>query len=298
MNQDLATHKKKLHGSTKEFFQESLKLAPTVNSMISAGELVTDIKSTSDFSYSASSYALPYVRVVGDAGCFIDPFFSSGVHLALSSALSASVTICASLRGHSDELDAAKWHSAKVTEGYERFRLVVLSAYRQMRRQDEPVLSDFDSDGFDKAFDIFRPSMTQSPPTLRNALTLTLPVIQGTADTSEKLTHTDIAQVLDFCSSAFEPTHPEEREAVLAKVAAANAGSIDPLAQELYEAKANAVHANFTEEEKLVVNHMKARSMLRTEDTMHIRNWGLDVINGMAPRLERGRLGLVAATAS
>ena len=26
---------------------------------------------------------MPYARVAGDAGCFIDPFFSSGVHLAM-----------------------------------------------------------------------------------------------------------------------------------------------------------------------------------------------------------------------
>ena len=38
-----------------------------------------------------------------------------------------------------------------------RFLVVVLSAYKQMRAQEQPVLSDFDEDNFDKAFEIIRP---------------------------------------------------------------------------------------------------------------------------------------------
>ncbi len=36
--------------------------------------------------------------------------------------------------------------------------LVVLSALKQIREGDEAVLSDFDEDGFDRAFAFFRPS--------------------------------------------------------------------------------------------------------------------------------------------
>jgi hypothetical protein len=86
-------------------------------------------------------------------------YFSSGVHLALSSALSAATTIRAAQRGDCSEETAVNWHSKKVTEGYTRFLLVVLSALKQIRKQDEPVLSDWDEDGFDRAFAFFRPSM-------------------------------------------------------------------------------------------------------------------------------------------
>ncbi len=39
-----------------------------------------------------------------------------------------------------------------------RFLLVVLSAYQQIRHQNEPVLSTEKEDNFDRAFDFFRPS--------------------------------------------------------------------------------------------------------------------------------------------
>lgn len=161
MNQELSTSKKRAMGSptTREFYLESLKLVPEICELLTDAELVSDVKAASDWSYSASSYASPYVRISGDAGCFIDPFFSSGVHLALSGALSAALTICAAQRGDCDERTAAKWHSSKVSEGYTRFLLVVLSALKQIRENDEPVLSDWDEDGFDRAFAFFRPSM-------------------------------------------------------------------------------------------------------------------------------------------
>jgi flavin-dependent dehydrogenase len=164
MNQALSISKKKAMESPSPtgFYKESLKLVPDVLELLRNAELISDIKSASDWSYSASSYASPYLRIVGDAGCFIDPYFSSGVHLALSSALSAAVTICAAERGQCTELAAGDWHSKKVKEGYTRFLLVVLSALKQIMERDEPVLSDWDEDGFDRAFAFFRPSMFHS----------------------------------------------------------------------------------------------------------------------------------------
>ena len=164
MRHDLSIQKKKALGSpsTIEFYKESLKLVPNALKILGNGQIVTDLKQASDWSYSASAYASPYLRIAGDAGCFIDPYFSSGVHLAYASGLSAAMTICAARNGDCNELAAAKWHSSKVAEGYTRFLLVVMSAMKQIRGGDEPVLSDWDDDGFDVAFDAFRPS-TPSP---------------------------------------------------------------------------------------------------------------------------------------
>ena len=70
---------------------------------------VTPLHSGSDFSYHAKAYAMPYARIVGDTGCFMDPIFSSGVHLAVTGALSAGMTIAASIRGDCNETAAAQW---------------------------------------------------------------------------------------------------------------------------------------------------------------------------------------------
>lgn len=158
-NQQMATAKKRESGSpsTKEFYMQSLELVPGIKALLSEAELVSDIKSASDWSYSASCYAFPYARLVGDAGCFIDPYFSSGVHLAILGGISAAVTIAASIKGDCDEQAAASWHSKKTAESYTRFFLVVTSALKQIRSQEEPVIQDIDETGFQRAFDLFRP---------------------------------------------------------------------------------------------------------------------------------------------
>ncbi|THH03724.1 hypothetical protein EW145_g6055 [Phellinidium pouzarii] len=166
MNQDIANKKKQAQTpvpSAQEFYLEQLKLAPNLYSLICSGGLIgapdggSTVKSASDYSYSSSFYAAPGFRVVGDAGAFIDPFFSSGVHLALTGALSAAATICAAIRGDCSEEEAANWHSNKVGASYTWFLMVVLGAYKQMRSQEEPILSDVDEDNFDRAFDFLKP---------------------------------------------------------------------------------------------------------------------------------------------
>lgn len=146
--------------STQNHYLGSLEGAPGIKSFLGEhATLVSGIKSACDWSYSASSYALPYARIAGDAGSFIDPFFSSGCHLAMNGGLSAAVTIAASIRGDCDEYTAASWHSKRITESYTRFLLVVLSATKQIHQQYEPVIHDFDEKTFERAFNLFLPGM-------------------------------------------------------------------------------------------------------------------------------------------
>lgn len=73
MNQEVSNNKKRTHPSgsapsLQQFYKEELRFAPGVLQFIGTGELRTDIKSASDYSYSASSYAGEGYRIVGDAG--------------------------------------------------------------------------------------------------------------------------------------------------------------------------------------------------------------------------------------
>lgn len=143
-----------------DIYLESIKKAHGVSQPLKRATLKSDLESTSDWSYSASTYASPYLRIVGDAGCFIDPLFSSGVHLALTSALFAAVTVCIARKGDCSEGVAVEWHTRKVTEGYILFRLVVASGMKQIAGRDKHVLNDLNEHGFDRAFELFKPSMS------------------------------------------------------------------------------------------------------------------------------------------
>ncbi|KAI0104012.1 hypothetical protein GGR51DRAFT_239765 [Nemania sp. FL0031] len=278
-NQEMANKKKRemAEPSSKGFYMESLELVPGIKELLANAELVSEIKSASDWSYSASTYAFPGVRIAGDAGSFIDPFFSSGVHLALSGGLSAATTICAAIRGDCDEETAAAWHDKKTAESYTRFLVVVSSALKQIRSQDQPVISDFDEDTFERAFDLFRP------------------VIQGQvdADAKGKLTQAEISKTVEFCFRAFAHVSFEEKEALVNKLKSLG---VDGDAYDETNRKAlEEVEKKLTPEEQSILKTLKGRRMVRPEDSLNIDNFTLDSIDGLAPRLERGKLGLTTA---
>ncbi|OOQ91177.1 radH flavin-dependent halogenase [Penicillium brasilianum] len=251
-NQAIATEEKKKMSSpsSKDFYLQNLNLVPGIKGLMKKAELVSEVKSASDWSYSASSYASPFVRVVGDAGCFIDPFFSSGVHLAMASGLSAAATICASKKGDSSENTAADWHSKK--------------------DQDDPVLTDWDEETFDRAFSLFRP------------------IIQGTVDVKARLTESEISDTINFCCRAFIPVPLEEKEAVLRKMEdlGLNNEDLDPKVKATLE-------SSMSPQELHIMNTVRAREMLRSEDTINIDAFSFDAIGGLTVNLQHGRLGLV-----
>jgi flavine halogenase len=106
--------------SLKDHYLRALARAPCAMKMVEKGQLLEGVRTASDYSYSAETYAGHNWRLAGDAGAFIDPFFSSGVHLALNGGLSAAVSVLASIRGHVSEDQAAAYHSKKSQIGYTR----------------------------------------------------------------------------------------------------------------------------------------------------------------------------------
>ncbi|KAJ7898838.1 hypothetical protein B0H14DRAFT_2331937 [Mycena olivaceomarginata] len=138
--------------ANKTHYLTQLNLAPGVIRLLGTAELAGEVKSAGDSSYSASNYAGRNYRIVGDAGAFIDPFFSSGVHLTFASGLSTASTIAASIRGQCTETEAIRFHNEKTGTSYTRFLLVVLSVYRQINAQEAPVISDVDEDNFDPGY--------------------------------------------------------------------------------------------------------------------------------------------------
>ncbi|CAN8099335.1 unnamed protein product [Discula destructiva] len=276
IRQDLALAHKATQGSPSmvDFYKYCVSLAPHIQERLADAEFVSNVKGAADWSYSASAYAGPNFRVVGDAGCFIDPYFSSGVHLASASALSAAMTIQAARRGDCSEYEAAKWHSDKVAESYSRFLLVVIAALRQIRKGDEPVLSDFDEDGFDRAFSFFRP------------------IIQGHADTDVggKLTQGLVSKSVDFCLHAFDDVTPEAHKAVLDKIDKVRVEAGNETKQDLEK---------LNEDELRVLRTIRARQILSAQEAVNMDGFSQGVIDGLAPQLVRGTLGLrrVDATA-
>jgi hypothetical protein len=133
------------NSTLQDFYLHLFELAPATTKIMTESRTFVEVgkdggpgvRQASDYSYSASHYAGPGYRLVGDAACefdrtnsekqldshfegFIDPYFSSGVHLAFTAALSAAATIASTIRGVPEEA-AIKWHNTKVGVAYNRY---------------------------------------------------------------------------------------------------------------------------------------------------------------------------------
>ncbi|KAJ3757384.1 hypothetical protein EV360DRAFT_84057 [Lentinula raphanica] len=263
--------------TTTARYASMLSLAPGIVKLITPrGTFVEgSVKSASDYSYSAPSYAGPGFRIAGDAGAFIDPFFSSGVHLAFTSALSAAISVSAAIRGDCTEEEAAKWHTARFSTSYTRFQLVVLSAYKQLRSHNLNVLSDIDEDNYDRAFAFLRP------------------VIQGNAEMGVRLYEEELQESLDFCVKLFGDTAPEahtqlSNSNIAQELLDITAPVVAP--QDLEKALSVSTKPENAETTKKVLEKINARKVLNPEYTLN--GFESEALSGFSIRLERGNLGL------
>src|SRR5262245_29928261 len=119
------------HESVMRTFIDS---CPLIRKLLSPATRVTDgpygrFRVRQDYSYATSQFWRPGLVLVGDAACFIDPIFSSGVHLATYSALLAARSINTVLRGDVDEPRAFTEFERRYRAEFENFYAFLLSFY-------------------------------------------------------------------------------------------------------------------------------------------------------------------------
>lgn len=113
-----------------EFFAELLAASPEVSERLAGAERVEDVHPIADFSYRLTRLHGDGWVAVGDAASFLDPVFSSGVHIALATATRAADGIAAALgaRGRLDAGDLAAYERF-TRRGLDHFRRYILGFY-------------------------------------------------------------------------------------------------------------------------------------------------------------------------
>jgi flavin-dependent dehydrogenase len=89
----------------------------------------------SDFSYRCRPYAGDGYFLVGDAACFLDPIFSTGVTLAMLSAQHTAGTVQRLLRGELSPAGARRRHIQFVTESTRPFWRLIRGYYQHSFRE-------------------------------------------------------------------------------------------------------------------------------------------------------------------
>lgn len=82
----------------EQFLMDTLARSAEAGARMAGAERVEPVRVASNYSYGASELCGPNHVLIGDAFAFIDPVFSSGVHLALNGAAMAADLVQARLR--------------------------------------------------------------------------------------------------------------------------------------------------------------------------------------------------------
>ena len=118
---------------TEGFYEAQLSLAPRTAALLATGTRVDGPHVARDWSYVAERLAGEAHVLVGDAACFVDPLFSSGVHLALSSAVLAAAYVTTSLRRPEMGAAAAAVYAELYLQQYGHFRELARLFYASNR---------------------------------------------------------------------------------------------------------------------------------------------------------------------
>ena len=86
-------HFKRRQGSLEDFYSQTLRRSPEVWEMVRDAERVTPVRGAGNYSYRADRMYGDGYLLLGDSYCFVDPVFSSGVHLAMTGAETAAAAI-------------------------------------------------------------------------------------------------------------------------------------------------------------------------------------------------------------
>lgn len=130
--------------SREEIFQQTIASSPLLTKICAPATLVSEVMLETDYSYAAESFCGPGYFLCGDAACFLDPLLSTGVHLAMLSALLGAASIASLLRGEVSEPQALSFFEKSYRQAYLRF-LVFVSAFYDQGRGKESYFSEAES---------------------------------------------------------------------------------------------------------------------------------------------------------
>ncbi|MCH2657716.1 MAG: tryptophan 7-halogenase [Dehalococcoidia bacterium] len=126
-----------LYGADLEaFLNKYVACSPHIADLLSNATLNTPPQAVRDWSYAANSFVGDGYILVGDAACFIDPLFSSGVHLAMNAGVLASAYVNTLFLDKALALESRAIYTKLYRQQYEHFRELAKLFYSSNRTTD------------------------------------------------------------------------------------------------------------------------------------------------------------------
>jgi FAD-dependent halogenase len=123
-------------GELERLYEELVALCPAIASRVAPGKRVAPVRVIRDYSYSSKTFTVGRALLAGDAACFIDPIFSTGIHLACLAGLLAADALDDAITGRADEATALADYEARYRGAFERYLRFVTFFYNHHAAAD------------------------------------------------------------------------------------------------------------------------------------------------------------------
>lgn len=122
-------------------FQRCIDACPRIKEFLGGAKRITEgtygqVRVRKDWSYCNTRFCWPGLVLVGDAACFVDPLFSSGIHLSTYSALLAARSINSILEDASGEEAYLNEFEARYRNEYAKFYRFLLTFYEDLEQEN------------------------------------------------------------------------------------------------------------------------------------------------------------------
>lgn len=111
------------------FYMDCLKQCDLAMEILATAEQCDEVRVLREWSYEAEALSHHPAFFCGDAACFVDPLFSSGVHLATYSGMLAAAAIDHLYEHPEDREEIHAWYDKSYREAYQRYHKFVAAFY-------------------------------------------------------------------------------------------------------------------------------------------------------------------------
>ncbi len=122
-------------------FHRFIDACPRIGQFLEGAKRITEgtygeVRVRKDWSYCNARFCRPGLVLVGDAACFVDPLFSSGIHLSTYSGLLAARSINSIFRNASGEEEYLNEFETRYRSEYAKFYQFLATFYQDLEKEE------------------------------------------------------------------------------------------------------------------------------------------------------------------
>lgn len=126
---DVTANEKIREMGPEAFYLSRLKMCPLAMEILETAQQIDEVRVLREWSYDSKQLSMGRAFMCGDSGCFIDPLFSQGVHLATYSGMMAAAAIDYLYDHPEDTAEVHEWYDRSYRAAYQRYHKFLAGFY-------------------------------------------------------------------------------------------------------------------------------------------------------------------------